>query len=194
MVTPYDEAFFERERADSAYAAERILPVVLGLLGRNNGAIDWESPLQRIALECTSVVDVGCGAGQWTRVARERGLHAIGIDGPWAPGADIKTDLAVALPKMGTFSLAICLEVAEHVPPMRGASLVAELCLLAPVILWSAATPGQMGEGHINEQPERYWERLFARHGRSPDRWLRSHFEADLDLPVWYRRNIMIYA
>ena len=36
---------------------------------------------------------------------------------------------------------------------------------LAPVVVFSAATPGQTGTGHINEQWPVYWQSAFHEHG-----------------------------
>jgi hypothetical protein len=59
-------------------------------------------------------------------------------------------DIATPLPEhlVGRFDLAVCLEVAEHLPPERAESFIRELCDLAPVVLFSAAIPGQGGTGH----------------------------------------------
>jgi hypothetical protein len=52
--------------------------------------------------------------------------------------------------------------VAEHLPPELGDALVAFLGGLGPRVLFTAAAPGQGGQGHINEQPREYWIDRFA--------------------------------
>jgi hypothetical protein len=37
---------------------------------------------------------------------------------------------------------------------------------LAPVVVFSAAQPGQGGLGHVNEQPTDYWIDLFEKEGQ----------------------------
>lgn len=191
MVNPYTPDFFARERESSREGARVILPLV------------FERYRPR------TVIDIGCGCGAWCVAATQLGAeNATGIDGPWVANA-----LAALLPGRGThwhfiardlrqplpqacqpWGLAICLETAEHLPPTRGPGLVSELCALSPVILWSAATPGQQGEGHINEQPPRYWSKLFRARGYSPDLWIREAIAGIESVSVWYRNNIVIYA
>jgi hypothetical protein len=54
------------------------------------------------------------------------------------------------------------LECAEHLPAHRAAPLVEWLTKSAPIVVFSAAIPGQGGKGHINEQPPDYWNDLFG--------------------------------
>lgn len=109
--------------------------------------------------------------------------------------------------------LILCLETAEHLTPARAEPLVKMLCknfvakeepghwsetsanknLPRPVILFSAATPGQGGTGHFNEQPEEYWIALFAKYCYQPDYEIR---EAIANIPCiehWYRKNIISF-
>ena len=61
--------------------------------------------------------------------------------------------------------LLLCVEQAQMVEPDSSAALVAELCRLAPCVVFSAALPRQPGFGHINARPHRYWIDRFAQHG-----------------------------
>lgn len=175
MVNPYTEEFYAAEAVTARAGAGWILPLVFGK----------HSP--------QTIVDVGCGSGEWVKAGEALGCRVVGIDGQWCPGATVKHDLDFPLTLATMFDLAICLEVAEHLAPTHGPGLVVDLCRLAPVILWSAAVPGQGGEGHRNEQPERYWERLFNAQGYSADRWIRECIAGNAQVPIWYRNNVMIY-
>ncbi|MGA3205919.1 MAG: hypothetical protein ABSF12_25780 [Bryobacteraceae bacterium] len=55
------------------------------------------------------------------------------------------------------YDLATSFEVAEHLVPWIANSFVDLLCKLSPIIVMSAATPGQTGTDHVNEQPHSYW-------------------------------------
>lgn len=189
MSMIYTPEFYDRERATSEAGARAILPLVF----------------ERYHFR--TVIDIGCGCGCWcVEAARLGAENALGLDGAWAQDAGrllpgrgvswhfIARDLCAALPAaIQLWGLAICLETVEHLPPTRGPGLVRELCMLSPIVLWSAATPGQCGEGHVNEQPERYWERLFAEYGYRPDRWIREAIAERDDVPSWYRSNVMLY-
>jgi hypothetical protein len=50
------------------------------------------------------------------------------------------------------YDLALCLEVAEHLPYGAARSLICGLTSAAPAVLFSAAIPGQPGTRHINPQ------------------------------------------
>jgi hypothetical protein len=90
------------------------------------------------------------------------------------------------------FDLAVCLEVAEHLPPERAASFIAELCHLAPVVLFSAAIPGQGGHHHLNEQPIGYWNHQFNTHGYECSGALRWAVWDNPDVENWYRQNLLV--
>jgi 2-polyprenyl-3-methyl-5-hydroxy-6-metoxy-1,4-benzoquinol methylase len=116
-----------------------------------------------------SIVDFGCGTGSWSAAAQRLGVSdVLGYEGPWiesvATELNIKivvADISKPLDCERRFDLAICLEVAEHLPSDCAADLVTNLCNAADVVLFSAAIPGQDGTGHINEQWPSYWARLF---------------------------------
>jgi hypothetical protein len=73
-------------------------------------------------------------------------------------------------------------EVAEHLPSRYARGFVRLLTLHQPQrVFFSAATPMQGGDGHINERPLLYWVELFEAHGY------------DLDVPGTVRaRNTML--
>ncbi len=151
----------------------------------------------------TSVVDVGCGAGWWLDVFRKSGVEDIfGIDGHWIEETQVKIPPACFLRREleseydldRRFDLAISLEVAEHLAPSAGAGFVAELCKLAPVVLFSGAIPHQSGPGHVNEQWPSYWARKFASHGYKPVDALRLRIWNEDRVAWWYRQNIVLYA
>ena len=84
------------------------------------------------------------------------------------------------------FDLLLCLEVAEHLPANKAEHLVKTCASHSNTIFWSAATPGQGGYHHVNEQPHEYWIEKFAAHG------YKHRLLADV-LPVaphdYYRKN-----
>lgn len=184
-ATPYDATFFAHQRHGSRATAEVVLPWLLAWTGAR------------------TLVDVGCGAGTWVAVAHRLGIEAgIGIDGAHVPvtvrevgrSAFLVADLAAPLRLAASFDVALCLEVAEHLPPTRADGLVADLVALAPVVLFSAAAPGQGGIGHVHEAWPEAWARRFAAHRF---RWfdpVRPRLWARPDLPWWYAQNTLLYA
>ena len=131
---PYDAAFFQRNAANSRLSAEAIVPLLLA-----------EMPIQ-------SAIDVGCGGASWAATFLNHGVPCVlGIDGDYVDHnlLEIPKDKFIAknLDKpfdLGrTFDLAISVEVAEHLTPIRAPGFVADLTSLAPIVLFSAALPGQ---------------------------------------------------
>jgi SAM-dependent methyltransferase len=159
-------------------------------------------PLLHKLLSPTSVIDVGCGAGTWLVAWTEEGVQdLVGLDGEWArqliPFSAsyefIAMDLALTRPLGRTFSLATCLEVAEHLPTEAAPSLVRFLCDLAPVVCFGAAVPGQSGQHHVNEQWPSYWARLFGDAGYvvADLRELTWHLT---EAKPWYVQNTLLYV
>lgn len=144
-----------------------------------------------------SVVDVGCGEGWWAQAFADLGCDILGIDGEYVQGSPlgerfVARDLNEPLALSDTFDLAVSLEVAEHLPPERAESFVADLCALAPVVLFSAAIPGQTGAGHVNCQWPSYWVELFAKHGRQLSGALRWGIWTEEHVEPWYRQNLLL--
>lgn len=88
--------------------------------------------------------------------------------------------------------LTVCLEVAEHLSAERGPGLIHDLGQSAPVVAFSAAFPGQGGQGHINERPHEYWEELWDAEGFTVDASIRDELEPEVDVAPWYAVNILI--
>jgi hypothetical protein len=68
------------------------------------------------------------------------------------------------------------------------------LCELAPVVLFSAAVPGQGGHGHVNEQWPAYWVERFSSLGFHCSGALRWRFWRDERVEHWYAQNLLFAA
>lgn len=153
-----------------------------------------------------SAVDVGCGSGVLLTELRKLGVrNLLGLDSAEA-GLDIARARAVDVrsfdistdrwTEQKTFDIAISMETAEHLPVASTEQYVVLLCEFAPVVIFTAAHPGQGGIGHLNEQPPEYWIKKFQRHGFQ---W--SEKTADAWKPIWraagvadfYIDNLMIF-
>ena len=181
----YDSAFQNMAATGSGYAARRIISLL------------------RTILPVHSVVDVGCARGTWLREWRRQGVDdVVGVDGEYVDRSKFEIDSQcfivhdLAGPfKLGrSFTLCQSLEVAEHLPQTHAATFVADLVHHAPVVLFSAATPGQGGENHLNEQAGAYWQALFLAHDYVAIDCLRPLLANDLKIPVWYRYNLILYV
>jgi len=150
------------------------------------------------------LLDVGCGEGHFVTRAQARGIRSVGVDVS-IPVTQIDTpirhaDLTVPLDVQEQFGLVLCWEVAEHLPAAAADVLCDTLVRhVRPggVLLFTAATPGQGGQGHLNEQPHEYWrERLIAR-GLGFDsvltQQLSARFLAAAPKQSWYGRNVQVF-
>lgn len=179
VLESYDRRFFDSIRSGSVGSAAVVAPKV------------WK------IFEPSSVVDVGCGEGHWGKAFEDLGAEVVGVDGS-APEPVIsmrKADLGEGIPDdLGSFDLAVCLEVAEHLPERAAAGLITGLCRLAPVVLFSAAVPGQGGTGHLNERWPSYWAEHFASNGYSGSGALRWKIWRDKRVKPWYRQNLLVFS
>jgi teichuronic acid biosynthesis glycosyltransferase TuaH len=160
-------------------------------------------PLVQSVVRPSSVVDVGCGSGTWLAAFKDVGVtDVLGMDGG-SPGPDalridpselVTVDLSQPLDVGRTFDLAISLEVAEHLQGSRSASFVEDLCRLAPVVLFSAAVPGQGGTEHVAERWPSYWIDLFAGHGYQVIDRIRPSIWTNPDVEPWYAQNTFLFA
>jgi hypothetical protein len=204
MGTEYDGRFYDTIRATSRPSArviaEELRPVLLSGERRH-------------------VLDVGCGEG-WFGMAfafgpewEEQGTghadetHLVGVDGPGVPpdapirhfGEFVEQDLGAEIePCEGDgprpYDLAICLEVAEHLLHRAALALVHRLCTAAPVVLFSAAIPGQGGTGHVNCRWPSEWAALFAQHGYACTDGPRWDLWTTQTVAPWYRQNLLLMA
>ena len=95
-----------------------------------------------------------------------------------------------------SFDVAICFEVAEHLPKRYAPILIESLCTLSGTILFTAAPPGQPGIDHINLQPKSFWIALFNRNGFNLDDQLTRHFVdrfVPIGTPEWFCRNFAVF-
>jgi SAM-dependent methyltransferase len=150
-----------------------------------------------------SVADIGCGIGGWLAVFLEHGIEDIlGIDGAYVNRdelvipreAFLAHDLNQPLVLDRWFDLALCLEVGEHLDARSSATLVASLTALAPVVVFSAAIPGQSGVGHVTLRWPDYWTALFGAQSFRPVDFVRPRIWDDAEVEPWYRQNIVVYA
>lgn len=181
-MSAYDRRFYDTIREGTQRSAQRLVPILMDRLGLGEGS---------------RVVDVGCGEGWWAHTFQQHGCEAWGIDGAYvesSPLGDrfVACDLNVWVGMTVTFDVAVCLEVAEHLPQRRAEGFVAELCTLAPIVVFSAAVPGQGGTGHVNEQWPWYWADHFAANGYSVSGALRFDIWDDILIENWYRQNLLI--
>lgn len=179
----YDISFYLNNRYGSVRSAQQILYVLFERERHD------------------SVVDFGCGTGTWLWVAGMLGSKEIlGIDGNYLPQHLLMIakenffahDLSLPIHLHKKFDIAISMETAEHLPESAADTFVESICSSSDTVIFSAAHPGQGGDGHINEQNQEYWISKFAN----------FHFNAfsvaelfanNSKIEKWYRDNIIMF-
>jgi SAM-dependent methyltransferase len=181
----YDSAYYDGFRRGSLQSAR----VIVRLLR------EWVAP--------KSVIDLGCGTGDWLSVFKEAGVEdVLGVDGAHVERGQLAIpehdfcpyDLTTPYSGGRRYDLAMSVEVAEHLPDESGRTLIRSLIDLAPIVLFSAAIPLQRGEGHVNCQWPAYWAVLFAERGYVAIDAIRFRLWGDARVDWWYRQNIVLYA
>ena len=184
-MQPYDTSFWADQGNLGRRAAAHVVPVVLRYV------------------QPRSVVDLGCGIGEWLQAFRQHGVEDyLGVDAPYIdpsllviPGDNfLPHDLTTPLQLDREFDLVISLETAEHLAPEAAETFVESLARLGPVILFSAALPHQGGVHHVNEQWPDYWREKFARRGFVIVDCIRRHIWSTEEVAFWYAQNTFFYA
>jgi hypothetical protein len=150
-----------------------------------------------------TVMDLGCGMGAWSKAMFERGFEEITlVDHPSLPRNKLlihakerfnAVDLDVSLPGPGNFDMIMCIEVLEHFKEKRALEILDFICCSTSLVLFSAAIPGQFGEGHINCQRHGYWHAQFERRGFAFYDGFKPNLLSNDSINYWIRQNLFIY-
>lgn len=188
-MAKYSSDFYEGIATDGVSTARAVVPLVLDLVG----------PVR-------SVLDLGCGVGAWLSVFKENGgTEVLGVDGDYVPRDQLLIDAsefspadlsrgAAAVHLDRHYDLAMSTEVAEHLPDAVADEFVGLLTSAAPVVLFSAAVPGQGGTGHINEQWPEYWAEKFAERGHTVIDAIRPELWTRPDVSSCIVQNVLLYV
>lgn len=156
----YDEEYFKENIADSLPMAKYMSSKIKEYLNLN------------------SVFDIGCATGHWLSCYQELGCDISGLEGtsnafPYLMVDKEKIDvhdLRNPYNKTKNVDLVSCIEVAEHIEPKFADVLVDTITMhQAPHILFTAAPPGQGGQGHFNLKYKPYWIKKFKKRGYTVD-------------------------
>lgn len=167
----------------------------------NSGAAEQVLPVLFSIFKPKSILDVGCGLGNWIEVAKKMGVEeVVGVDGSYVNRTLLKIDDKEFIEKDLTkpfdlntkFDLAICLEVAEHLPETSSDTLIQSIVAHTDVVMFSAAIPGQGGQNHINEQWPTYWQELFQKYDYDMIDFFRPKIWNNTKIERWYRQNMFL--
>ena len=153
----------------------------------------------------STVGDWGCGYCSLIAAAQNvfNLTHARGFDADWILRDNLLIDRSMftavdlsnpALIPKYECDVAFSIEVGEHLPPECSRPLVKRLTESAPIVIFSAAVPGQRGFGHINPHWQSYWAQIFDSLGYKPFDIFRPNLAASKGMPFWFKQNMFLYA
>lgn len=126
-------------------------------------------------LNARTVFDAGCAIGFLVEELRKRHVEAFGRDFSEYAIEKVPETLkpfcevgSIVDPIEGTYDLVTCIEVIEHMTEADGRLAIANLCTVAPLILFSSSPDAFDEPTHINVQPPLYWLRIFREFGFAP--------------------------
>jgi 2-polyprenyl-3-methyl-5-hydroxy-6-metoxy-1,4-benzoquinol methylase len=203
----YPQRFFEDNLEDSRPMAEYLAPRIIK------------------ALNIKSVIDLGCATGHWVDAIDRTGAKVLGVEGGERaksmlvcdPKKVIFADLRDPLPLEGNYELVLSLEVAEHIEHKFVDKYLENIDRFNPkLIMMTAATPGQGGEFHVNEQNEDYWNSQFhqlgykripkveqlvarmvedAKNLENPPTAMRNPLSPHgVHIPFWMPKNLLVFS
>ncbi|MBI5246400.1 MAG: hypothetical protein HY923_04415 [Elusimicrobia bacterium] len=124
------------------------------------------------AFQPKRLVDLGAGCGVYTHLFKQKGSDVVAVDGVIPPPEfsypfDVQVrDLTIPFKNpWGPFDLALCLEVAEHIPEEFSGVFLDNILQFSDRLILSAAQPNQEGHHHVNMRPKRYWVAQLAAKG-----------------------------
>jgi SAM-dependent methyltransferase len=156
--------------------------------------------------DADSFADVGAGTGVYAAGLKRAGRRVVACErsalgrliARWQGVSAVRFDLNDPQPAIRErVDVAYSFEVAEHLPPGLGSRLVQMMSELAPTVVFSAAQPGQGGQGHVNEQPPSYWAGQFTREGFDLDPGLTNELASRMAAAgtvLWITPNVQVFT
>ncbi|MDA9260856.1 class I SAM-dependent methyltransferase [Flavobacteriaceae bacterium] len=183
----YDEEFFSIMAEGSQPSAEIMTPYLMELL------------------DIDSVVDLGCGTGEWLNYFKKGGAsRVLGVEGPWLDMKQIQVDVSEILIhdlnnelKLDEqFDVATSFEVVVHLPEAKSQGFVDTMTRLAPVVFFSAPIPHQrsVGPGPHNNKWQIEWAKMFEKNGYVAIDCIRPEFWYDDRIEWWYLQNMLVFV
>jgi len=163
--------------------------------------------MKRVQPALKSVVDYGCGAGWFLYYFKkdfgitdilglEPSPSAVTIADPSVRENIRPLSLTDTIIFHREFDLALNVEVAEHIDKKFADRIVKNITRYTNLLVFSAATPGQGGYEHINEQPFEYWRSRISSCGFSFKEEETQRFRQFLKknkAKKWYCNNLAIF-
>jgi SAM-dependent methyltransferase len=151
----------------------------------------------RCYIDYDTVVDIGCGKGEYVRNFIDNGISCMGFDGsPLTP--ELTEGLCRVMDfsehaDIGKFDMVLSLEVGEHIPRNYEQIFFDNICGASEKkIVLSWAIEGQGGNGHYNERNNNYVIIEMGKRGFLWDVIETQYLRKNSTLP-WFKNTIMAF-
>jgi hypothetical protein len=152
------------------------------------------------ARKCDTLVDFGCGTGEYARFFRRHNLLVEAYDGnPYTEqltgGIGHVIDLSQPFDLHKHFKCVMSLEVGEHIPQEHEQLFIDNLVkhsIDGSIIIISWAVPGQSGDGHVNCQSNDYIMQQMQQRGFYLDNTLTNQLRKSASL-WWFKNSLMVF-
>jgi cyclopropane fatty-acyl-phospholipid synthase-like methyltransferase len=150
--------------------------------------------------KCDTLVDFGCGTGDYARFFRKYGFVVEAYDGnPYTEeltgGIGSVKDLSQPFNLLKQFGCVMSLEVGEHIPAEFEQAFLDNLIkhvLDDGIIILSWAVPGQVGDGHVNCQSNDYIMQQMRQRGYYLEDTLTNQLRKAASL-WWFKNSLMVF-
>lgn len=145
-----------------------------------------------------SIVDFGCGNGDYVKALRNHQFYCEGYDGnpdtfSISGGAANVADLSQPIDLGKQFDWVLSLEVGEHLPKKYERTFIENLHRHNKKgIILSWAVKGQGGKGHFNEQNNDYIKSVMAQYGYINDLAAETALRQRASIP-WFKNTVMVF-
>ena len=152
--------------------------------------------------KCDTLVDFGCGTGEYARFFRKHGMVVEAYDGnPYTEqltgGIGSVKDLSQPFNLNKYFKCIMSLEVGEHIPAEYEDNFIDNLIRHGresddPIYIISWGIPGQVGDGHVNCRSNEYIIEKLETKGL----FYLPHFTDELRKAAslwWFKQSIMVF-
>lgn len=146
----------------------------------------------------SSVVDFGCGGGDYVRFLVDNKIESIGYDGnpattKFSDGLCRIRDLTETFLLDKKYDWVLSLEVGEHIPRKYEKTFIDNILNHAEKgVVLSWAIPGQLGVGHVNLRKNNYIKKIFKKKGFKNNIKLENHLRNSAELG-WFKNTIMVF-
>jgi cyclopropane fatty-acyl-phospholipid synthase-like methyltransferase len=145
-----------------------------------------------------TLVDFGCGDGDYVNHFIKNGIHAIGYDGnpvteDASGGTCLVLDLSNLVDLHKRYDWVMSLEVGEHLPKQYETIFIENLVRhVKDGLILSWAVKGQGGTGHFNEQNNDYIKKFFSDIGWYNDLEAENHLRESAAVH-WFKNTVMVF-